>query len=124
LSAGLLSAWLGLDDAFLLHEVAFPELGIPQLIVLSIYVILAGVYGLISLRVIFSSEYWILILAALGVGLSLGLDTVLHSIEDAIVIAEDSAKFFGIFAWFTFHTITLLLIFMSRTEPNMTSAKT
>ncbi|WP_156811898.1 hypothetical protein [Robiginitomaculum antarcticum] len=114
LSSGLLSAWLGLDDAFLLHEVAFPELGVPQLFVLFIYVALAGVYGLISLRVIMSAEFWILVLAAIGVGTSLGLDTLLHSIEDNIVIMEDSAKFFGIFSWFTFHAVTLARIFLTK----------
>jgi len=113
LAAGLLSAWLGLDDAFLLHEVAFPELGVPQTLVLAVYVVLAGIYGLIGLKVIFSTEWWLLVLAALGVGLSLGLDVVLHSIDAGVVIAEDSAKFFGIFNWFLFHTIALGLMFVS-----------
>ncbi len=114
LAAGLLSALLGLDDAFLLHEVAFPELGIPQSLVLFAYIGLAAIYGLVSLRVILSAEIWILILAVLGMGLSLGIDQILHSIEDSVVVAEDSAKFFGIFAWFVFHVVTLCLIFTSR----------
>lgn len=111
LTAGLLSAWLGLDDAFLLHEVVFPKLGVPQFAVLTVYVALALAYVFGSWRVIFSSEFWILGFAGAGVGLSLGIDQILHSIESRDIIMEDSAKFIGIFCWFAFHLVTLVLAF-------------
>ena len=114
LSAGLLSGWLGLDDAFLLHEVAFPKLGVPQNAVLASYLILALVYGLVSWRTILSSEFWVLGLAGIGVGASLAIDVILHSIDDNIVVLEDSAKFMGLFAWFAFHAVTCILILTSR----------
>ncbi|WP_284390457.1 hypothetical protein [Algimonas ampicilliniresistens] len=113
LSAGILSGWLGLDDAFLLHEVAFPELGVPQIAVLGSYLILALIYGLVSWRTLLSSEFWLLGLAAFGVGTSLAVDVILHSIDDTVIIIEDSAKFMGLFSWFAFHALTYLLILTS-----------
>lgn len=120
LSAALLSGWLGLDDAFLLHEVAFPELGVPQTLVLMAYVALGGLYALLSWRVIWSSEFWILFLAGVGVASSLGIDLILHSIDDTIIIIEDSAKFFGIFAWFSYHALTLGLMLTPQPDPKLT----
>ena len=39
----------------------------------------------------------------------LGIDQVLHSVESRAIVMEDSAKFIGIFSWFAFHTLTVLL---------------
>ena len=111
LTAGLLSGWLGLDDAFLLHEVVFPKLGIGQTFVVSTYVALTLAYVATSWRLILASEFWILGLAGLGVGTSLLIDQLIHSIDSQIIVYEDSAKFFGIFCWFLFHLVTLTMIF-------------
>lgn len=114
-TAGLLSAWLAMDDAFLLHEIVFPKVGIPQFFVLAVYVLLAASYVIASWRVILSSEYWILGLGVGAVAISLGIDQFFHSLEPMIVIIEDSAKFFGLFSWFVFHVVTLTVAFQTRT---------
>lgn len=121
--AGLLSGLLALDDAFLLHEVAFPELGVPQNIVLFVYLILAIAYGLASWRTFLKSEIWLLAIAAIFLAVSLLVDQVYHSIDDMIVIIEDSAKFLGLSAWFSFHTLTIGLILV-QDDPLMAEIET
>lgn len=118
LLAGLLSGLLALDDAFLLHEVAFPELGVPQNIVLFIYLILAIAYGLASWRTLLSSEIWLLAIASIFLAVSLMVDQVFHSIDDMIVIIEDSAKFLGLSAWFSFHVLTIGLVLVQNDPPS------
>ncbi len=113
-TAGVFSAWLAMDDAFLLHEIVFPKIGVPQFLVLAVYVLLAVAYILASWRVIFSSEYWILMLGVGGVAISLGVDQLFHSLDPTIVIIEDSAKFFGLFCWFAFHLVTLVVAFQNK----------
>lgn len=114
-TAGLFSAWLAMDDAFLLHEIVFPKIGVPQFLVLAVYVLLAFSYIIASWRVVFSSEYWILALGVGAVAISLGVDQFFHSLDPMIVIIEDSAKFFGLFCWFAFHAVTLVVAFQTRT---------
>jgi len=115
ITAGLFSAWLAMDDAFLLHEIVFPKIGVPQFLVLAVYVLLAISYIVASWRVIFSSEYWILGLGVGAVAISLGVDQFFHSLDSVIVIIEDSAKFFGLFCWFAFHVVTLTVAFQTHT---------
>jgi hypothetical protein len=109
LSAGLLTGWIALDDMFLLHERVFPNLGVPQMLVISLYLALGLLYGLANWRFIWSQDWWLLAIGGAGLALSIFVDAVFHSLNPARVYIEDSAKFFGIFAWSTFHCFTLYL---------------
>lgn len=108
LSAGILSAVLGLDDAFLVHEVIAPELGIAQNLVLAVYGLLALGYAVFARRFIFGSDLWVFCLGGGALALSLGIDVVFHSVAPLLVYLEDSAKFFGITCWFLYHSSVLL----------------
>ncbi|MCF6320792.1 MAG: hypothetical protein L3J32_03380 [Rhizobiaceae bacterium] len=107
LTAGLLTGWLALDDAFLLHENVLPSLGVPQNVVLGIYVVLTLAYIGTSWRVIVDNDYWLLVLGAGAFAASLAIDTILKSLDPILVELEDSAKFIGIFCWASFHITTL-----------------
>jgi len=107
LTAGLLTGWLALDDAFLLHENVLPNLGVPQNVVLGIYVVLTLAYIGTSWRVIVENDYWLLVMGASAFVASLAIDTILKSLDPVLVQIEDSAKFFGIFCWASFHVTTL-----------------
>ena len=106
LSAGVLTAWLALDDAFLVHELVMPSFGIPQNAVLASYAALALIYVLVSWRLILSSDYWILLAGGAALALSILVDTVFHSLVPSPVLLEDGSKFFGIFCWASFHIST------------------
>ena len=106
LFGGLLSGWLALDDMFLLHELVLPTLGVPQLVVIAIYVALALAYLLLSFRILLRAEYWVLLIGGAGLALSIFVDSFFHSLLPQLVYIEDSAKFVGIFCWFSFHFLT------------------
>jgi len=110
LSAGLLNGLLALDDAFLLHENVLPYFGIPQNLVLATYVALALAYAAASWRIILAADYIILFVAGTAVAVSLLVDTVFSSLVPSLVYIEDSAKFFGIFSWASFHMTTLYFL--------------
>lgn len=105
LSAGILTGWLAIDDAFLLHEKVFPILGVSQNVVLSSYILLTLIYLAMSWRIIINSDYLLLILGGIGFTVSLLIDIVLHT--PIWVYLEDSGKFFGICCWAAFHISTL-----------------
>ncbi len=108
LSAGLLTGLLALDDTFMLHEVILPSFGIPQNVVLASYAIFALLHVFSSWRVIMSNDYWILLIGGGALFTSVFIDVVFHSLAPIIVYLEDSAKFFGIFCWASFHIVTLI----------------
>lgn len=106
-TAGVLTGWLALDDAFLVHELVLPSLGVPQNLVLAIYVVLALAYAGASWRIIIANDFWLLLIGGGAFAVSLGVDTVFQSLDPALVLIEDSAKFFGIFCWASFHITAL-----------------
>ena len=105
LHGGLLSAFLALDDAYLLHEIVTPELGIPQIVFMAVIGAAALSYLGLHLRWLRQSGAWILILSLICFAISVGIDQVFHSIDPAWIIAEDGPKFIGIVAWFLFHLV-------------------
>lgn len=106
LLSGILTGWIALDDAFLLHETVFPSFGIPQNLTIASYIILAGVYFLVNWRFILKYDFWILALGAGTLALSIVVDVIFHSLNPYLILLEDSAKFFGIFCWVSFHITT------------------
>ncbi len=119
LSAGLLTGILALDDAFMVHEVVMPALGVPQNAVLASYVLLTLWYLVGNRRLLLASDPVLLLVALGALGVSVGVDTVLHSLASSIVYLEDSAKFFGIFVWTAFHATTLARSFL---QPDFANA--
>ena len=107
LSAGLLTGWLSLDDALMLHELVLPSFGVPQNLVLASYVALGLLYAVSSWRIILTSDYVILFVGGAALVLSIAVDTVFHSLLPSLVSLEDSAKFFGICCWASFHITTI-----------------
>lgn len=100
-AAGI-TVMLALDDLWLLHENAWPAMGVPSAIVY-------GVYGLSVLcwLVYYRSELWSGAPRNLGIGLALfslsvGLDVVpegLRPFGEWHALVEDGAKWLGIVAW-------------------------
>lgn len=102
--AGLLSLMFGLDDVYLIHENAAPKLGIPQIVVLSAYLLMAMAYVAVSWRRILAFNTFLFLLAGGLLGVSLAFD--LFGVEGSVttIVWEDGAKFAGIAAWASYHT--------------------
>ena len=110
LLAGLLTGWLTLDDAFLLHETVLPAFGVPQNAVIAFYVVLAFAYFAANWKYILKYDFWVLAMGAFALSISIAVDTIFHSLDSNLVLLEDSAKFFGIFCWTSFHVTTFTKI--------------
>jgi hypothetical protein len=95
LTAGLLTGWLALDDAFRLHESVMLTFGIPQTAVLAHYCVLAITYLVTSLRTILANDFWLLLIGGGALVVSLAVDIFFHDLSSSLVIVEDSAKFLG-----------------------------
>jgi hypothetical protein len=113
LFAAILTCYLTLDDAFLLHEEVFPDYVrfIPEkLVYLGILIsVLAFLY--FNWQEILRSEYSLLFLAFGFFGLSIALDMIPSSIlegsyliEKLEFLVEDGAKFAAIITWLTFYS--------------------
>lgn len=99
----IVSAILAFDDAYLLHEVAAPNLGIPQALFLTQIGSAAISYFVLQRKFLLRSGAWVLSISLFCFAISLGIDQVLHSIDPLWIVAEDGPKFLGIVAWFLFH---------------------
>ena len=108
LAAGALAGWLALDDAFFFNELVLPNLGIPQVLVLSIYAALALAYIALGWRVVLGADYVLLLIGGSALVVSLLIDTLTHGTIPIRIYFEDGAKFLGIFCWGAFHMSTML----------------
>ncbi|HXV56946.1 MAG TPA: hypothetical protein VD704_03685 [Gaiellaceae bacterium] len=93
----LLTAWLALDDLFLLHESFFPRRGIPEHWVVAAYAVVGIAYVWLA-RAFLRRTNWVLLLTAGGfLAASALADDRLHAGP-----WEDSANFLGIVGWSVF----------------------
>jgi hypothetical protein len=106
LSFGILSAVLTIDDGFLLHETVFPDyLGVPGILVYLVYFLAVGGCLLYFVPTILRTDYILLALSLLFMGLSIVMDVFVRSSNIGTFI-EDGCKFIGILFW---------LIYLART---------
>jgi len=98
LAAGALTAVIGLDDLFQFHEELAPAAGIPQKLVLAVYAAAAA-------WVAWRHGSWLLargfapLLAAVLLGVSVGVDLLDPEHETLPHAAEDGPKLLGIALW-------------------------
>jgi hypothetical protein len=98
--SGLLSLLLGLDDLLMLHEQFFPlVLGVPELLIVMIYMVLIGSLLLFFYRTIRQTEYIYLLLALCLWGFSCCVDGLYFS----KYLVEDGAKLLGLLAWTVYY---------------------
>jgi hypothetical protein len=117
LAGGLLTGLLALDDLFMLHEAVLPPRGIPQPVVLGIYLALAAAYGFVFRRHLLAARWPVLALAALAFGVSLAIDQFHPLPRRFHTFAEELAKFVGILAWLAFHVEAMVdLLMRARSE--------
>jgi hypothetical protein len=99
IGSGLFSGLLLCDDAFMFHELILPDyLGIPEKAVMVAYILIALSYVGLNLRHILRSPYLLLLIAIGFLGLSMGLDELIH-FSQLETLAEDTLKFAGIVFW-------------------------
>lgn len=103
LQGAAVSALLALDDAYLFHEIVFPKLGVPQIVIIATYTAIMAAYLVRNIRLFRTRSIWILGVSLAAFAASVGIDQIAHSIEPVWVVLEDGAKLIGIICWFLFH---------------------
>ncbi|MFN3214140.1 MAG: hypothetical protein ACE37M_13635 [Henriciella sp.] len=103
LQGAVVSTLLALDDAYLFHEIVFPKLGVPQVVIIAIYTGIMAAYLVWNFQFFKTKSSWILAVSLAAFAASVGIDQIAHSIKPVWVVLEDGAKFVGIVSWFLFH---------------------
>ncbi|HEX8451957.1 MAG TPA: hypothetical protein VF647_07670 [Longimicrobium sp.] len=102
LASGLLSALLGTDDLFMLHDTIAPQLlGISEKAVIGVYGLLGLAYAIRFRSLILRTELLLLVSAIAFFGLSVCVD-VLDADDARLLLVEDGAKLAGITQWFSY----------------------
>jgi hypothetical protein len=100
--SGIITIMLLLDDAFLLHEVVFPDFfGIPQKVVYGAYFLAIAHYLYLHRNFFLKENPILMALALFFFALSVGFDVALKSIPHQ-TLYEDGFKLLGIVSWFLF----------------------
>jgi hypothetical protein len=100
LAAGLLTALLVVDDIFLFHERS-TSLDVPQAAVALVYAAALGAFVGRYRRSVLETEWWLLLAAALLLGLSAFLDWFAEATDTGLRYdgLEDAIKFVGVVTW-------------------------
>ncbi|AUT00305.1 hypothetical protein CLI64_07860 [Nostoc sp. CENA543] len=100
LYSGLLNTLFLVDDFFLLHEYVLPKyLYIDERILYAIYMILVCSFFIKFRRIFKQTEFLILVVGTIFLGLSIISDAIWHSIP---TVVEDTLKLTGITTWVTY----------------------
>ena len=108
LASGLLSAYLGLDDLYLLHDELLPEyVGIPQDANVTIIGLTTITYFVVFRPFVLRADAVALLAAAALLGASVLMDGVLTASSGSatgrwLYVTEDSLKMLGILCWCAF----------------------
>lgn len=109
LFSGILSLILTLDDAFLMHETVMPNyFHIPETGIYLGYFIISIGYLVYFFRRILSTDYLLLVIALLSLGLSIFIDKA-FSFSNLETFIEDGFKFLGIVFWLAYFSRVALV---------------
>lgn len=102
-----LTAALGADDIFLLHDEILPYFGVKENLIMLVYLLGVTFLLLIYFKVILKTQYIVLGLAFFFLGLSMSLDRlpgqkIFAPGQWQSVLYEDGAKFIGIVLWMVY----------------------
>ncbi len=111
--SGLLSAYLGLDDLFQIHEYLAPiYLGMPEKAVYGLFAIATAVYLWRYRRMLLRPDGLLLLLSLVSLSASVVVDTVLEQwlwrLGDWTYFVEDGLKWVGICLWTSFCIVRCL----------------
>ena len=103
MSAGGLSAYILLDDAFLFHEGIVPHFGGDEKLVLVGLALAAGLHAFSFRRTYLEKAPIAAAATAFFLIFSAGIDVVIPQVTTKNILIEDGAKFVGVFMWFGLH---------------------
>lgn len=102
IACALVSLWLALDDAFQLHEIVAPDMGISQRLVLLIYLV-----AFVGFAAVFRDFIWKHRWTFMAAGIFFAISIVVDVADDKgwiheQILLEEAAKLLGIASWLGF----------------------
>jgi hypothetical protein len=104
--AGIFTLALGIDDCFMMHDDIYPTLGIPEKLVMIMYMLILVFFIIRFWRVILGSPFILLGVALFFFGFSVLMDMIFGS---QWYVLEDGTKVVGIVSWMVYFWSTALL---------------
>jgi len=101
--AGVFTGLFALDDMLMLHEYVLPAFGLTERVAYAAYGLAGFLYLLLFYRQLLSHLPALFLSACGCLGLSVVIDQVIHSDRPLRLLAEDGAKFFGLWMWALYH---------------------
>lgn len=96
--------FLCLDDLFMLHESVFPRLGVPEMLVMGSYGVLAVAYLAANWRVVMGAEPLLFVVSLGFLATSLAVDV--DGNDDQLLwklLLEEATKLMGVAGWCVWH---------------------
>ncbi len=126
--ASVFSAWLAMDDLFMLHESVLPLIGLTQPMTYALYGVLVTVYIALSWRVILVASPLLLLMAITTLGASVSIDILAdHNLGSVSAwlkanlrierLLEDGFKFIGIGSWLCLHMEAARSVITNAVQP-------
>jgi len=101
LTSGLLTMFLGADDAFLIHDKILPRIGVPETVTFAVYLLLVLLYMVRFRSLIFKTNYVLLGLSGIFFATSILVDVLQPGVQ-SLYLLEDAAKLAGILCWLAY----------------------
>jgi hypothetical protein len=98
IQASLITAWLVIDDMYQLHENGLQHIGVPQKLVIVVYVVVVAAWAWGNRAAIRATEFPIVVLALAFLALSVAFDQEVLGIVRGPFF-EDTPKIVGICLW-------------------------
>ncbi len=110
---------LCIDDLFLVHEEVLPYFGVPQPLTVGVYGLITATYLACYRQILICNSPLLLIIALAGFGVSVGMDLMLKSVNNFVMVSEDGTKLVGIAAWMGFHIVLSARSLIQEPEPEI-----
>ncbi len=121
LTSGLLTLFLGADDAFLIHDKILPRIGVPETVTFAVYLALVLLYIVRFRSLIFKTDYVLLGLSGVFFAISILVDVF----EPGFLpfhLLEDGAKLAGILCWLAYFLRVAVSAVSDNLAPRSTAA--
>jgi len=122
LASGLLTMFLGADDAFLIHDKILPRIGVPEIITFALYIGLVFLYLVRFRSLISKTDYVLIVLSGVFFAISIVVD-LLEPGFLPLYLVEDAAKLAGILCWLAYFVRVAASTVSDNLAPRSTSAR-
>lgn len=119
ISSGLITLYLGADDAFMFHETIVPTFQFEETYLFMVYLLFVGAWFRYFYALILKTDFLLMGISALFLGLSILLDQLqIFGFQlPGYILFEDGTKMIGIIFWMGYFFRVATAVFLSQINP-------